>query len=164
VKMKEKINMNPATVLDFVNLFFAGILAGALFVIDYGVRAPVAVLDEQSQIQLRQALIRRLRVLVPAIFVPTVLSGVAITILDGVDPGFGFRCAGLLVVLTSFLLTLLGTVPINKATLTWRPSAPPKNWRTLVSRWERFDRARTWAAVTAFALFLTALALKLAAH
>ncbi len=46
--------MNPATVLDFVNLFFAGILAGALFVIDYGVgRAVAAVLDEQSHIQVR---------------------------------------------------------------------------------------------------------------
>jgi len=81
--------MNPATVLDFVNLFFAGILAGALFVIDYGVgRAVAAVLDEQSHIQMRQALIRSLRVLVPAIFVPTILSGVAITVLDGFDPGF----------------------------------------------------------------------------
>jgi uncharacterized membrane protein len=157
--------MNPATVLDFVNLFFAGTLAGALFVIDYGVgRAVAAVLDGQSQIQVRQALIRSLRVLVPAIFVPTILSGVAITILDGFDPGFAFRLAGLLDVLTCFLLTLIGTAPINAAALTWQPSAPPKNWRTLVSRWERFDRARTWAAVTAFALFLTAMALKLAAH
>jgi uncharacterized membrane protein len=157
--------MNPATVLDFVNLFFAGILAGALFVIDYGVgRAIAAILDEQSQIQLRQALIRSLRVLVPAIFILTILSGIAITVLDGFDPGFTFRLAGLLVVLTSFLLALLGTAPINAAALTWQPSAPPKNWRTLVSRWERLDRARTLAAVTAFALFLTATALELAAH
>ena len=157
--------MNPATVLDFVNLFCAGILAGALFVIDYGVgRAVAAVLDEQSHIQVRQALIRSLRVLVPAIFILTILSGVVITVLDGFDTGFAFRFAGMVVVLTSFLLALLGTAPINAAALTWQPSAPPKNWRTLVSRWERFDRARTWAAVTAFALFLTATALKLAAH
>jgi uncharacterized membrane protein len=156
--------MNPATVLDFITLFFAGILTGALFVIDYGVRASFVVLDEQSQIRLRQALIRRLRVLVPSIFIPTLLSAVAIAVLDGVDPGFGFRWAGLLVVLTSFALTLLGTAPINKAALTWQPSTPPKNWQTLVSRWERLDRARTWAAVIAFALFLTATALKLAVH
>ncbi len=57
--------MNPATVLDFVNLFFAGILAGIEIVIHYGLRAPTEVLDEQSQIQLRQALVLRLRVLVP---------------------------------------------------------------------------------------------------
>ena len=157
--------MNPATVLDFATVFFAGLLAGALFVIDYGVgRAVAAVLDEQSQIQVRQALIGSLRVLVPVIFVLTILSGVAITVLDGVDPGFAFRLAGLLVVLTSFLFTLLGTAPINQTIRTWQPGAPPKNWRTLVSQWERLDRARTWAAVMAFALFLTAMALKLAAH
>jgi len=54
--------MNTATVLNFVTLFFAGILAGALFVIDYGVGPTVAaVVDDQSQIQVRQALIGILR-------------------------------------------------------------------------------------------------------
>jgi len=157
--------MNLTTVLDFVTVFFAGLLAGTLFVIDYGVGPAVAaVLDDQSQIQMRQALILRLRVLVPAIFVLAILLGIAITVLDGIDPGFAFRLAGLLVVLTSFLLTLLGTAPINSAVFDWQPSAPPKNWRTLVSRWERLDRARTLAAVAGFALFLTATALTLAAH
>ncbi len=154
--------MNLAVVFNFVTLFLAGLLAGALFIIDYGVGpAIVAVLDEQLQIQMRQALIRGLRVLVPVIFVLTILSGAVITILDGFDPGF--RLAGLLGVLTSFVLTLIGTAPINATVLTWQPGAPPKNWMTLVSRWKQLDRARTWVALAAFALFLTATALKLAA-
>ena len=157
--------MNTATVLDFVTLFFAGLLAGALFVIDYGVGPAVAaVLDDQSQVRVRQALILSLRVLVPAIYIPTILLGGVITVLVGVDPGFAFRLAGLLVVLTSFLLTLVGTAPINATILDWQPSAPPKNWRTVVGRWGRLDKARTLAAVAAFALFLTATALMLAAH
>ena len=157
--------MNLTTILDFATVFFAGLLAGALFVIDYGVGHAVAtVVDEQAHILVRQALILRLRVLVPAIFVPAILLGIAITVLDGIDPGFAFRLAGLLVVLTSFLLTLLGTAPINSAVFDWQPSAPPKNWRTLIGRWERLDRARTWAAAAAFALLLTAMALTLAAH
>ena len=157
--------MNLTTVLDFVTVFFAGLLAGALFVIDYGMGPAVAaILDHQSQIQVRQALILRLRVLVPAIYVLAILLGIAITVLDGIDPGFAFRLAGLLVVLTCFLLTLMGTAPINQTIRNWQPSAPPKNWRTLISQWERLDRARTWAAVTAFALFLIAVALKLAVH
>jgi hypothetical protein len=36
--------------------------------------------------------------------------------------------------------------------------------RQALIRWERFDKARTWAAVTAFALFLTTMAIWLAAH
>jgi uncharacterized membrane protein len=157
--------MSPAAVLDFLTLLGAGLLAGALFVIDYGVgRAVVAIPDEPTQIQVRQALIRSLRVLIPTIFVSTLLLGIATTVVDGSDPGFGFRLAGLLVLLTSFLFALFGTAPINAAVLTWQPSAPPDNWRTLVSRWERLDKVRTWAAVTAFALFLTATAVQLAHH
>lgn len=147
-------------ILGFFNLFCTGLLAGEEFVIRFGVRAPVASLDERPQIQLRQALIRRLRVLVPAVFTLAVLSGTAVTLLEGgFDLTAGFRCAGLLALLAFILITLLGTVPINKAALKWEPSAPPQNWRALVNRWEGLDTARTWAALAAFGLFLTAMAL-----
>jgi hypothetical protein len=150
--------MNAVVILEFIELFCAGLLAGAEFIVCFGVRSTITVLDEQPQVQLRQALIRRLRVLVPALNVPTLLSAVAVTILAGIGEGFGFRCMGLLAVLVWTVTTFLGTVPINKAALTWRPDAPPKDWRAVVSRWERLDKVRFWAAVLAFAFFLTAVA------
>jgi hypothetical protein len=156
--------MTPTTVLDFVNVFFVGMLAGVEFVIHYGLRAPAEILDEQSQLQLRQALVLRLRVLVPAFFVPAAVSGIALTVLDGTAPGFWFRCAGVAAMLTWIVIRIIGTVPINSATLTWRPSAPPKNWKALVNHAERFHIIGVWAAVLAFAFFLTAVALQLAAH
>ena len=156
--------MTPTTVLAFVNVFFAGMLAGIEFVIHYGLRAPSEVLDEQSQLKLRQALVLRLRVLVPAFFVPTAVSGIALTVLDGAAPGLWFRCAALLAVLTWALIRVVGTVPLNSATLTWQPSAPPKNWKASVNHAERFHIVGVWAAILAFAFFLTAEALKLAAH
>jgi uncharacterized membrane protein len=133
-------------------------LAGEEFVIRYGVRAPIASLDVRAHIEVRQALIRTLRVLVPAVFGVALLSGAAVTIIAGVDRGFGLRCAGLLALLAFIGITLSGTVPINQAVLTWEPAAPPENWRALVARWERLDTARCWAALLAFALFLLALA------
>ena len=162
-EMKGKRHMNPATVLDLVNVFFAGMLAGIEFVIHYGLRAPAEVLDEQSQIQLRQALVLRLRVLVPAFFIPTAVSGIAITVLDGGAPGFWFRCAGVLAVLIWIVIRVIGTIPINSATLTWQLSAPPKNWKTLVNHAERFHDVGVWAAVLAFACFLTAMTFRLTA-
>ena len=156
--------MTPATVLDFINLFFAGMLAGIEFVIHYGLRTPAEILDEQSQLQLRQALVLRLRVLVPAFFVPAAVLGIALTVLNSAAPGFGFRCAGVVAILTWILIRVIGTVPINSATLTWQPSAPPKNWKALVNHAERFHIVGVWAAVLAFAFFLTAVALKLAVH
>ena len=156
--------MTPTTILDFVNLFCAGMLAGIEFVIHYGLRAPSEVLDEQAQIQLRQALILRLRVLVPAFFVPTAVSGIVVTVLEGSTSGFWFRCAGMIAVLIWLLIRVVGTVRINSATLTWQPSAPPTNWRTQINDAERFHIVGVWATVVAFALFLTATALTLTAH
>ncbi len=156
--------MTPTTVLDFVNVFFASMLAGIEFVIHYGLRGPSEILDEQSQLQFRQALVLRLRVLVPAFFVPAAVLGIALTVLNSAAPGFGFRCAGVVAILTWILIRVIGTVPINSATLTWQPSAPPKNWKALVNHAERFHIVGVWAAVLAFAFFLTAVALKLAVH
>jgi hypothetical protein len=62
------------------------------------------------------------------------------------------------------VIRVIGTVPINSATLAWQPSEPPKNWKALVNHAERFHIVGVWAVVLAFACFLTALALKLAAH
>jgi hypothetical protein len=143
-------------IVEFVCLFFAGVLAGEELVICYGVRAVIAVLDQQPQIQLRHALIRKLRAVVPAIFILTALSLLAAMSLDETGAGFRLRCLAALGLLIWVVTTLFGTVPISKDTLTWRPDAPPDHWRVLVSRWERFDIARCWAAVISFAFLVAA--------
>ena len=137
--------MNPI-VLESINLFCTGLLAGIEFLVCFGLRAPLKVLDEQPQIRIRQALIRRLRVLVPAVFLLTALSGITGALLQGTAPGFVLRCAAVVAVLTWTLTTFLGTVPINEAVLTWRPEAPPENWKAIITRWERLDLVRTGAA------------------
>ena len=153
--------MNLAIVLDFVNIFFAGILAGIEFVMHYGLRTPVEVLDETSQLQLRQALVLKLRVLVPAFFFPTAISALAVMVLDAAAPGFWYRCIGMLAILIWIAIRIIGTIPINSATLTWQLEAPPRNWKELVNHAERFHIIGVWAVVMAFALFLTAMILKL---
>lgn len=156
--------MNFATLLDFVNVFFVGMLAGIEFVIHYGLRGPAETIDERSQLKLRQALVLRLRVLVPAFFLPAAVTGIAITVLDGFVPGFWFRGMGVLAVLIWAFIRVVGTVPINSATVEWKLEAPPVNWKELVNNAERFHIVGVWAAVLAFAFFLTAVALKLTAH
>ena len=147
-------------VIEFIGLFLTGILAGQELVVRYGVRVPLAALDDRSHIQFRQGLIRTLRVGVPAIFLPAFAAGIAVAILAGTGAGFAFRWAGVLALLSWFLVTLFGTVPINEGALDWRPDAPPGNWKALVDRWERLNAVRTCAAVLAFAFFLTAVALR----
>ena len=71
-------------------------------------------------------------------------------------PGFWFRCAALLALLLWVVIRVIGTVPINSATLTWQLDAPPKDWKAQVNHVERFHIVGTWAAVAACAFFLIA--------
>jgi len=145
-------------VVEFINLFLAGLLAGTEFVVRYGVRGPLAALNDRAHIELRLGLIRTLRVLVPALALPALITGVAAVILDPA----ALRWAGVAALLLWLLVTIFGTVPINAAAIAWRPDAPPSNWKALVDRWETLNTVRTWAAVLAFASLLTAVALPLA--
>lgn len=139
-----------------VNLFLTGLLAGEEFVIRYGLRAPMASLDQRAHIEVRQALIRRLRILVPALAGPTILSALAATVADRRNRRLAARGAGLLSLFLLAGVTLLGTVPINAAVLEWDPDAPPSDWQAQIRRWERLDAVRCWSAVAAFALFVVA--------
>jgi uncharacterized membrane protein len=153
------MHMSAGDVLGFMSLFGAGMLAGEEFVIRYGVRAPIASLDDEAHIRLRQALILRLRVLVPAIYLVALVPAVPVTVIYGAGDGLAFRAAALLALLAWIAVTLGGTVPINAAALDWEPGAPPRDWRAQVDRWERLNSVRAWLAVAAFALMLTATAL-----
>ncbi len=146
--------MTPGDVADLVAVLCAGLLAGEEFVIRYGVRGPLATLDDRAHILLRQALIRKLRVLVPSMHVAALLSAVAATALDGIDSGIALRWAGILALVIWIAVTHGRTVPINAAALEWNASAPPASWRAQVDRWERLNTVRTWAAVIASVLLL----------
>ena len=152
--------MNLLNLLDFVNLFFAGMLAGIEFVIHYGVREPAEQLPDHAQLQLRKALVLKLRVLVPAFFAPTAISGITLTALNSSAPGFGYRCVGVVALLIWIALRIVGTVPINSATVDWDLNAPPQDWKAQVTHAERFHIVGVWAIVLAFACFLIAVSLK----
>ncbi|WP_371477069.1 anthrone oxygenase family protein [Kitasatospora sp. NBC_00315] len=149
-------------ILEVLNLLSAGLLAGAEFVVRFGVRSSIGALDPEPSILLRQALIRRLRRVVPALYLPTLLTGLAVTIRYGGGTGLAVRCAAMAAVLVWTVTTFAGTVPINATILDeWRADAPPAGWRATVRRWERLDTIRTVAAMVAFVLFLIAADLRL---
>lgn len=148
-------------ILVFINLFFVGLLAGEEFVIRLGVRDTLLVLDDSSHIKIRQALIRTLRVLVPAIMLPAMISGVLFAIVDRTSRGCIFSWGGAVALLVFLAVTLLGTVPINAGALEWNPNVPPNNWRALINRWESLNNLRCILAVLSFVFFLVAAVLRL---
>jgi uncharacterized membrane protein len=139
----------------FINLCAAGLLAGEEFVMCYGIRRPLGRMAAAPQIELRQALIRVLRILVPIIAGVALLSGIGAALLS-TGPMEALRLGGVAALVGFFAVALAGTVPINKAALAWRPLEPPAGWAAMVARWETLDIVRTWVALAAFALFVTA--------
>jgi uncharacterized membrane protein len=154
--------MTADDIVGLVSVFFAGLLAGEEFVIRFGVRGPLAGLPDGVHILIRQALITTLRVLVPVLYLLTLMATLATTCLDGAEY-LPLRAVGVGALLVWMALTLGGTVPINVAALEWDADAPPANWRSQVSRWERLNTFRTAAALGAFALLLISLTLTAAA-
>jgi hypothetical protein len=106
------------------------------------------------------ALVRSLRIVVPAVMLPAVAAGVAVlALVDG--PGTAWRWAGVAALAAFLGFSFLGTVPINMRVATWSADAPPADWRATVIRWQRIDVWRSSAAIAAFACFAAALAVQL---
>jgi uncharacterized membrane protein len=141
-------------VVEFVELFLTGLLAGEEFVVRWGVHPALSALPDRSHIEVRLALVRRLRVLVPAIILPTVVVGGVVLALAPGGPGCVLRWAGGAALAAFVLLSSLGTVPINIRVNEWDPASPPAQWRDIVRRWVLFDTFRSTAALVAFACFL----------
>lgn len=144
--------------LQFAGLFLTGILAGEEFVVRYGVQPALSALDDRPHILARQALVRKLRIVVPAIMVPTVLVGVAVLVFGGAGTGLWFRGAGVAALVAFMLFSFLGTVPINIGVNDWNVDSPPREWKAVIRRWQVIDVFRSSAAILAFAFFLIAVA------
>jgi uncharacterized membrane protein len=150
-------------ILQIVGLLFAGVLAGEEFIVRYGVQPSLSTMDDRPHLLARQALVRRMRYVVPALMIPTVLLGLAVAIAGGTGVGCVFRWIGFAALVAFVLFSFLGTVPINIKVNDWNPDAPPADWKAVVKRWQFIDVFRSSAALLAFVCFLIAVARELSA-
>jgi hypothetical protein len=147
-------------ILECINIFFSGILAGLEIAAHYGFHEPALALDKKSQIILRQGIIRKLRWLVPAFFVPTALTGIVLLFIKGMTAGFLFRLIAVAAIIVWIFVRIIATVSTNSATLEWNPNEPPQNWKEQVDHAERFHSIGTGASIVIFICFLIALILQ----
>lgn len=148
--------MHPLGVTELFELFFTGLLAGFEVAVHYGLGAPPPALTESAQIILRQAMVRRLRVLAPALFAPSLFLAVMIAVNERNGSQSWLRYVAVSMLFVWTIIRIVRTVPVNSATLEWNPEAPPRDWRSLVQRTERFHVVAAWAAVVAFLSSLAA--------
>ncbi len=105
--------------LQFLQLFFSGLLAGAEISIHYGIAISPGEFEEATRLLLRQAMIRRLRVLVPVLFLPSFLTTLAVLLHEWHTQRVGPQAIGLAGFLAWILIRIVRTVGINSATLEW---------------------------------------------
>ena len=151
--------MSWLSLLSILNLFFVGTLTGVEVASHYGFVIQPSFLGEADQVRLRQALIRRLRVLVPAIFGPAFFTTIAIALLSAPGPAMMLRSIALAGDALWIYARVVATARINSAAMDWSPASPPADWRVLIERAERFHVASLWAVTIGFLSLLTASAL-----
>jgi anthrone oxygenase-like protein len=142
--------------LTAVCLILLGLLAGTELIVRWGVQPVLAGLDDPAHLRARIGLVKRLKVIVPALIVPAVAGTVAHFVAAFGDPGAPARWAGLAALAAFLLVAAFGTIPINMRVDGWDPNHPPADWRAQVRRWVRLDVYRSSAAVLAFVLFTLA--------
>ena len=148
--------MPVVDVLQALALFLSGLLAGEELIVRYGVQPALSSLEDRAHILARVALVKRLKVVVPILMVPTVIASVAALIAGWSAPGGTLRIAGVVFLVAFLLFSFLGTVPINIKVNDWQVESPPADWKAVVRRWEVIDVFRSAAAILAFACFAVA--------
>lgn len=149
-------------VMQFLGLLLAGILAGMELLVRYGIHPALESLEDRAHILARMALVRRLRILVPAIMLPTVAVAIVVLVVGGTGDGFVFRWLGMASLLALLAFSFLGTVPINiRINDTWNADSPPDDWKAVVRRWQIIDVFRSTSALLAFVFFLVAIAVEM---
>lgn len=144
-------------VVRYAGLFLLGVLAGEELIVRYGIHPALSSLDDRAHLLARQALVRRLRAVVPIVMLPATAFAVA-GLITVTGPGLALRWATLAATAVFLLLSFLGTVPINIKVNDWRVDAPPADWKAVVRRWARIDVLRSTAATAAFLFAVLAVA------
>ncbi|MDX3194781.1 DUF1772 domain-containing protein [Streptomyces sp. MN03-5084-2B] len=143
--------------VQYAALFLTGVLAGEELIVRYGLHPALSRLDDRAHLLARQALVRRLRVVVPIVMLPAAALAAAALVV-GTGPGLALRWATVIAMVVFLLLSFLGTVPLNIAVDGWRADAPPPGWQAVIRRWARIDVFRSTAATTAFLFAVLAVA------
>jgi hypothetical protein len=150
--------MIPLAVLATV---LTGFLAGAESIVRIGVQPALSRLRGAEAIRARQALIARLKWLVPSIAIPGFLVSIAaaaVATASGAALPAALHWIGVGFFALFWVIAGAGTVPINIRIADWDPEAPPADADAVVRRWAAVDFARYLAAALAFIATVLALA------
>ncbi|MEU8418119.1 DUF1772 domain-containing protein [Amycolatopsis japonica] len=145
-----------------VALLSTGLLAGAFGYGAVNVAATFDVVPLDVRLTFHTALMQRNGVVMQTAMALAAISSLTLALLSRGRPRWLAGVAAGLVV-TSFLVTRFGNVPINGRIKVWAVTTAPADHAAILDRWETYNVIRTVAALTAFALVIVVSRLKLPA-
>lgn len=136
-----------------VALFSTGLLAGAFGYGALNVVQAFRAVPLDVRLTFHVALMRMNGPVMQSLMGLSVLSLVALAVLS---QGIARRLAAVAaaLVVTSFVVTRFGNVPINQKIKVWAVEGAPADHGAILHRWELFNDVRTGAALLAFVLLL----------
>lgn len=153
--------MTARRLAHFVGLLFSGMFAGflvAVLVLENSLRSyNASVYTQVRQVELDALDKLAAGTLVPAAAATLVLGVLA---LRTRSKERWFAVAALLLMAAILALTVSVNVPINGDQLDWSVRTPPADWEHERNRWQLAHLIRTIAALAAFTLLATAMALR----
>ncbi|MEO5534202.1 MAG: DUF1772 domain-containing protein [Pseudolysinimonas sp.] len=144
------------SILVGLGLMFAGLLAGIEAVVRYGVHPALNAMPDDVHLRARHEIVRIVRVIVPAVMLPSVVVAVVCLVVTSSGPAYGLRFAAVAVYAIYLVVVFAGTVPINDRFFKWDVSNPPADWKSVIRRWALIDVVRSSAAIVAFGLLVAA--------
>lgn len=134
-------------------LLFPGLLAGAFGYGAVNVLYAFRAVPLDVRFTFHTALMRVNGPVVQSLMGLAILSTLVLAVRSRAWPRWLAGGASALVI-TSFLVTRFGNVPINQHIKQWAVGIPPADYAEILHRWEMFHFLRTGCAVTAFILVI----------
>lgn len=142
-------------IVEFVNLFLAALLVGAMFC-TWLVFNP-AQLDASHYIILQQQGIRTLNTVMPQLGAITILITIASAVLARENKmRMSLLISTAILFIISGLITRFGNQPINAIVRGWNSAAPPDHWTELRDTWWRWHCLRLCTVSAGSALLIIA--------
>jgi uncharacterized membrane protein len=145
--------------LRLAALVFAALATGGLVVNGIGLARAMARLScGRTYTAIHQATNRTFDPYMPIVVWSAVAGGVGLVLISpGMQTASGaFALAGVVCYAAVLAISLPTCVRINGTVACWSPDAPPRDWRSVRSRWIRFHALRTLISAPALVAYLLA--------
>lgn len=136
--------------IQFAGVTLTGLLAGNELGTLIGSHPAIRALPLAGQIEAEQTLTGRLAKIMPFYTSGTLLATIAAAANRAGRPGFGLSVAAATATTGMLLITAVGNIPLNTATMAYPTTGDPLGWAGIRRRWERLHTTRVLLDLTAF--------------